>query len=159
MYRKQIYYILFLILCSTYFIFNLHGYFRTNWGNIVYTEQTHLVQPFTGQYLYLDEMKHNQIKELRPLINSQDYVVINSVELWGYAYLLDATPITYDWTFNEEKTIQAIEENVKNIHSIKCICFKDSPFDAEFLTNLQQKIGADTIVKHELSSMIVYSVF
>ena len=155
-YRKQIYYILFIILCSLYFFHNIFGYNRTNWADVVYTEQTNLIQPLTGQYLYLDAAKYQIINELKSMIHPEDYVIFNSTEFWGYAYLLETKPVSYSWRFNEEKILQEISENKKNIQSVKCLCFKDSTFDPVFLENVKSKIAAHSIVKYELSSIIVY---
>ena len=153
---KYIYYVLFLLLCATFFIHNLTGYARTNWGNIVYTKQTHSIQPITNQHLFLDKEKYNTLEMMRTLISADDHVIINSVELWGYAYLLETKPVSFNWVFNEEKVLQAIEENKKEIQFLKCICFNDNVFDPDFLENVKSKITAHTIVKHELSSITVY---
>lgn len=153
-----LFYFAFLMLVSVYFIHHMRSYSRNNYFNIIYTEQTNPLQRIgINQKICMDQKKFEILRQARNEINPGDYMVISKITMWGYVYLLDAKPVSYYFWIDENQSLEQLRKKQITPTSLKCFTSVRQDFSEEFLTNVRAEIQADTIIRKEFESMILYS--
>ena len=162
---RRVIHVLFILFISVYFCYSmyLYGQDRFAWFEIIYTEQNIPVKSIgINQHVRLDKQKIETLQELKANINKNDHVIFgNSAMWWGYMYLLEAKPVSYNFWIEKDKIIQKLREKAPvNPKTLKYIIDTKrfvQTIDTLFIYDIKNEIKADTIIKKEISSAIIYS--
>ena len=111
---------------------------RNNWGYFNYSKQTVAVGSIgIDQHLKIDSLHFNNIKALQTVLNSHDTVILSNKRLWGYSYLLNLKPLTYQFRATEENHLRSLKKH-ENIQQLKLFETVYAPFDKKTIERIKQ---------------------
>lgn len=128
---------IFLLLITINFLVFIGYYFKTNWADIVYSQQKiNLKESSIAQNLKLNKDRVNEFNLLRKNIDIADTIVLGNSKLWGYSYLLETVPLVFDFRRNDENILSALNNNSLN----KFIMLEYNDYK-RFPENLMNSVG------------------
>lgn len=154
--EKKIYYFILLGFFTLYFAVNIFKLTRSNWGDTVYLKQTFAVKTLgISQNIYLDKDKFDILSDLQTKTHKYDSVIMSDQIFWGYSYLLDLKPISYDFRFNEEEILSILtHQSIGN--RLVLLASADKPLDSLFFNKIKNIIKIDSITSQKFALGTVY---
>lgn len=135
-------YMYFLLACIPFILHFMITPARSNWGGVVYINQNVPLKKLgLQQNLLLDKGKTETLVILQQLTRPGDKVILSAPGLWGYAYLLDLQPVSYEFRFDENKTIDKLKQNIFTGQTIILFQHTGTPFPDSFLRRLETFTG------------------
>ncbi len=106
--------IVFMVVLMGYTVNICSMIYRNNWGGFIYAKQTLDVQNLNiDQNLKVDSMTYNNLSALKSGLLKNDTIIVSNKRLWGYAYLLGTTPISYMFRGTEENWLSQLRNHPK----------------------------------------------
>lgn len=161
LHRKQFvyrFYFVFLILISAYFINHVRLYFTDNHFNMNYSKQVNSLSSIhINQKIRLDQEKFDILQQIKKEIHPGDNIAIDDYSLWGYAYLLDTRPVSYDFWANEDLFMKQLKKKPIAPITLKLLSINELNLKEKFLNDIKTEIHADTIIRKKMGPIIIYS--
>ena len=127
---------------------------KNNWGWLTYSEQTEDIRKLgLSQHQYVDKNTYQNLETLKEYINPQDKLIIAEPLLWGYIYLLDASPLTYDNLQNDVFVELAKDTN----SSVKMVDNVWKPFRETYVDSVRVALQKDTIYIYSYNNGYIYA--
>lgn len=148
--KDKRYLLIYTLIISIYFLNYLTLPYRTNWAQIKYCEQNIPLKSIgIDQNIKLDINKINELVLLQKFNVSNQNVILSSMFSWGYCYLLNCKPISYNFNLYEDSALEQLNK-YKDEHLLILIEEKDSPhFNQSFIDKVFINFHAKKIIKKE----------
>lgn len=142
----------FLFLLLLYWCTTTVKMTKNNWGWLVYSEQTYQIKDLgLSQNLWVDVKTFSNLQSLQPYVKADDKVIISTPLQWGYIYLLDAKPVTYDYRMKD------LFAQIKTYDNVKMIEDKWYPYPVNYVDSVRIVLGKDTVFSFPYESGLVYT--
>lgn len=129
--------------------------FRGTWEGYKLVEQNKKFTTTSGTEIFLDQSRHDQLEELKPFLKNQENIIVSHYKLWGYVYLLDATPPFIYYRTNSYIKFYLDKNNIPG-ESLILLEKKDEPFEEGFLAEITRGEIKD-FHKIDLKEFVIYS--
>lgn len=152
--KYSLVYILFLLNITSFWY---EAYNGRNWFKDKYSEQTIPVSSIgIEQNLYLDKLYIEKLKFAKSILNKNEFVICDYTS-WGFVFLLDLTPICYNFRLQEEDLTKEINTYLTINNQIWLLL---NYYDAKTYNKIVESIQQYTlkIYKHPTSNFTIIKI-